>query len=385
MKKFFAMMLAVCMMGTTVYGAEIPTETKQENVATEDLTSEEEQKKVMAKPLLQKVQIDREEVTLPGYRIDGYTYFRVRDVAREMTKNAFFKDENEDSKVPIKVNYFDVMYDEEENSIHLKSEKKYVDRGQEGSFILSLKEDKEAIPSEAEVKVDGERYGRKLQGYVIDGYTYYKLRDLGNAVNFPVDWCEEEQVIEIAASISMSAARKPVIYLYPKETTEVSVHLDYKGDLIVTYPAYNDGWKVTAQPDGTLTNHADGKEYSYLFWEGEGYGEMDFSEGFVVKGEDTVAFLQEKLSAMGMTPREYNEFIVYWLPYMQDNAYNLISFQWENYNESAKLNITPEPDNMLRVFMAFKALEEPVDIPEQKLPTLQREGFTVVEWGGTEM
>ena len=112
---------------------------------------------------------------------------------------------------------------------------------------------------------------------------------------------------------------------------------------------------------------------------------MDFSEGFVVKGEDTVSFLQDKLSEMGMTPREYNEFIVYWLPYMQDNPYNLISFQWDNYAESAKLNITPEPDNMLRVFMAFKALNEPVEVPEQKLPVLNREGFTVVEWGGTEV
>ena len=112
---------------------------------------------------------------------------------------------------------------------------------------------------------------------------------------------------------------------------------------------------------------------------------MDFSEGFCVKGEDTATFLQETLAAMGLTPKEYNEFIVYWLPYMQDNAYNLISFQWENYDEAAKLEIAPEPDNLLRVFMAFKGLEASVDIPEQKLPTLQREGFTVVEWGGTEV
>lgn len=202
-------------------------------------------------------------------------------------------------------------------------------------------------------------------------------------MHFPVDWCEDERVIEIA-TMEM-AARKPVIYLYPEKTTEISVELEYDGVLTTTYPAYHNGWKVTAQPDGTLTNHADGREYSYLFWEGEGYGEPDFSEGFVVKGEDTVSFLQETLAAMGMMPKEYNEFIVYWLPYLQNNAYNLISFQWENYEEAAKLHITPEPDNLLRVFMAFKALDEPMDLPEQKLPVLQREGFTVVEWGGTEV
>ncbi len=201
--------------------------------------------------------------------------------------------------------------------------------------------------------------------------------------------CQEKETFEKKLSVEEDVEDvpttydKPVIYLYPEETTDVSVKVDC--DLTVTYPAYGDGWRVTAQPDGTLTNHADGKEYSYLFWEGEGYGKMDFSEGFCVKGEDTAAFLQETLAAMGLTPKEYNEFIVYWLPDMQENPYNLISFQWENYNEAAKLEITPEPDNMLWVFMAFKGTETPVDIPEQKLPTLQREGFTVVEWGGTEV
>ena len=50
------------------------------------------------------------------------------------------------------------------------------------------------------------------------------------------------------------------------------------------------------------------------------------SAGFVVKGEDTAAFLQEKLAYLGLTPREYNECIVYWLPRLEGNPYNLISF-----------------------------------------------------------
>lgn len=178
---------------------------------------------------------------------------------------------------------------------------------------------------------------------------------------------------------------KPLIYLYPEEETEVSVKLDFVGKLTVTYPAYGDIWEVTAQPDGTLRNHADGKEYAYLFWEGEGMRDFDFSEGFVIKGEDAAEFLQEQLTEMGLTVRESNEFIVYWLPRMQENQYNLVSFQWENYEEAAKLKITPEPDNILRVFMAFKGIDKPIEIPEQKLPKLTREGFTVVEWGGTEI
>lgn len=177
---------------------------------------------------------------------------------------------------------------------------------------------------------------------------------------------------------------KPVIYLYPEQETEVSVQLDYDGELTCTYPAYEDGWSVTAQPDGTLTDEA-GKQYSYLFWEGETDIEYDMSRGFVVKGSDTAEFLQEKLSYLGLTPREYNEFIVYWLPKMQDHPYNLIAFQQEAYTDSAALTISPQPDSILRVFMAYQPLEQPVEIEEQVLAPFAREGFAVVEWGGTEI
>lgn len=177
-------------------------------------------------------------------------------------------------------------------------------------------------------------------------------------------------------------ASKPVVYLYPTEQTDVIVQLDYAGTVTCTYPEYQNGWQVTAYPDGTLVDHRDGKEYSYLFWEGSSATDYDFSNGFVVKGSDTATFLEEKLSYMGLTPKEYNEFIVYWLPQMQKNPYNLISFQGEAYTQSARLKIDPEPDSVLRVFMAYRPLTEPVDIPEQTLSPFIRSGFTVVEWGG---
>lgn len=178
---------------------------------------------------------------------------------------------------------------------------------------------------------------------------------------------------------------KPVIYLYPEESTEVNVKLSFNGELDCTYPQYSEnGWTVTANPDGTLVT-ADGREYSYLFWDGTSNVDYDMSKGFVVKGEDTEAFLQEKLEYMGLTPREYNEFIVYWLPLMQDNEYNLIAFQGEEYTDNAELEITPAPDSVLRVFMTFRALDAPVEVEEQQLDTFERSGFTVIEWGGTEL
>ncbi len=176
---------------------------------------------------------------------------------------------------------------------------------------------------------------------------------------------------------------KPVIYLYPEEKTDVSVKLDYNGELTVTYPEYGDGWNVTAMPDGTLYDK-NGNEYSYLFWEGKSNIQYDFSKGFCVKGKDTAEFLRWALSTLGLTPREYNEFIVFWLPFMQDNEYNIISFQYDCYTDNAILSVTPDPDTILRVFMAFCPSDEYIEIPEQELITTERNGFTVVEWGGTK-
>lgn len=178
---------------------------------------------------------------------------------------------------------------------------------------------------------------------------------------------------------------KPVIYLYPEEAVEVTVELDYRGELTCTYPAYDGKWRVLAEPDGTLRDLRGGGTYPYLFWEGRGPFKADFSRGFVVKGEDTAKFLEGVLRKMGLLEKEYREFIVYWLPRMEKNPYNLIAFQKENYEKAAALQVTPKPDTVLRVSMAFRALDAPIKIPPQTIPSVKREGFTLVEWGGMEV
>ena len=175
-----------------------------------------------------------------------------------------------------------------------------------------------------------------------------------------------------------------MIYLYPESKTDVTVKLDYAGELTCTYPAYQDGWNVSASPDGTLTD-ADGQTYNYLYWEGESGADYDFSSGYCVAGSDTAAFLENALSKLGLTRREANEFMVYWLPLMQDNPYNLIAFQSDVYTQNAQLLIDPVPDTLLRVFMAWKPVDEAVEIPAQSISAPARTGFTVVEWGGCQV
>ncbi len=175
---------------------------------------------------------------------------------------------------------------------------------------------------------------------------------------------------------------KPVIYLYPTQPTDCTVTVGYPL-FTYTYPKYEDGWHVTAYPDGRLVNRADGSAHYYLFWEGNVRINWDFSSGFVVKGSDTEKFLREKLAFMGLTPREYNDFITYWVPQMQNAAYNLVTFAGAQYEALAPLTVTPAPDSVLRVHMVFRPIDAPVDIPEQALTPFVRRGFTVVEWGAT--
>ena len=177
---------------------------------------------------------------------------------------------------------------------------------------------------------------------------------------------------------------KPVIYLYPESKTDVTVKLDYAGELTCTYPEYQDGWKVKASPDGTLTD-ADGQTYNYLYWEGENSVSYDFSSGYCVAGSDTASFLEDALQQLGLTRQEANEFIVYWLPLMKENPYNLITFQSDVYTQAAQLSVDPAPDTVIRVFMAWKPLKDAVEIPAQDLTAPDRTGFTVVEWGGSQV
>ena len=191
--------------------------------------------------------------------------------------------------------------------------------------------------------------------------------------------------VGLSGCVMEATTEKPVIYLYSEEETQVNVKLDYDGTLTSTYPSYENGWTVDAAPDGTLTDPSTGRQYYCLFWEGMTDTEYDFSTGFCVAGVDTAAFLEGALADLGLTEKEANEFIIYWLPKMEGNAYNLISFQREAYTDSAVLTIDPAPDTLIRVFMAWQGLDEPVEVQPQSLTAPERTGFTAVEWGGTEV
>jgi Tfp pilus assembly protein PilX len=181
-------------------------------------------------------------------------------------------------------------------------------------------------------------------------------------------------------------AYKPVIYLYPTTAELVNVKLSYPTGLAATIPSYNPstGWNVLAQPSGKLTNIVNGKQYPYLYWEGN-YTNFNFnmSQGFVVPGTQTADFLNSELPKIGLSKSETAAFIQYWVPRMEHNKFSLIHFAGKDYTSMAKLDITPKPSSLLRVFMAEEPISQPVPVTPQTFPTFHRNGFTAVEWGGT--
>ena len=179
---------------------------------------------------------------------------------------------------------------------------------------------------------------------------------------------------------SSFAYAKPVLYLYPEETTEVTVKFEHPERLTTVYPAYNDGWRVTAKPDGTLTDGR--RSYYALYWEESSGFEPDFTEGFLVE-DNYSEFLEDKLDEIGLTEREANEFIMYWLPILEKNEKSLVYFELTESREAGNaLHISPEPDSLLRVAIHIKKADGTENISEQKLEHFERTGFTAVEWGG---
>ena len=256
-----------------------------------------------------------------------------------------------------------------------------------------------------EFKVNGKAFTGQLITYFnpkgLEDRMYYKLPFVDGKLNGEViinnDWGrlelhekftmgELDTVLFQLDYSKMEGLAKPIIYLYPEEECEVEVKLKIDGKLTHTYPKYEYGWKVKAQPDGTLFDES-GKEYYALYWEGLSNNQFTIKEGAIIRGEQSAEFLEKALETLGLTRREANEFIVYWLPQLEQNPYNLIHFSTKEYEEMAQLEITPEPETIIRVMMVFEPLTIPKAIKKQNLEELKvdRKGFTVVEWGGSKI
>ena len=197
----------------------------------------------------------------------------------------------------------------------------------------------------------------------------------------------EELDVEVYTKITSeqcdpNVSYKPIIYIYPKEDMDLTVKLGNTDDLLYTYPKYNNIWNVRVSKNGNIYDYDTKRNYYGLYWEAKDNYKLNMNEGFVVKGEDSVKFLEEKLEILGLNEYEINEFIIYWIDKLENNKYNFISFR-NSEDINMPLEFSEEPDTLIRVMMDFKELDKPIKVKEQQLTKVERTGFTIVEWGGT--
>lgn len=181
---------------------------------------------------------------------------------------------------------------------------------------------------------------------------------------------------------------KPVIYLYSNKKIEAQVELSFAGDIYFTYPIANDGhWECTVEANGQLV--VNGQKHNYLFWEGKttiSTEDIDKNIGYKVKTDTLISFFENTLNQLNFNADEREDFITYWGPKMIQYDYVNIQFWTHTYEKYAQLKIQPKPDQIARFFMVWSESNNNASVRQsQKLQPIQRKGFHVLEWGGTEV
>jgi hypothetical protein len=177
---------------------------------------------------------------------------------------------------------------------------------------------------------------------------------------------------------------KPAVYLYPIKKEAVQVSINPIGKLLYSDPTYpQGGWNVTAYPDGRI--YYNDTKFDYLFYEAE-IADKNITlpkEGFVVDYNLLSAFLPDLVSRLGLNTKETKQFSEYWLKVLPKSSYYQIKIVKEDVLEKiSPLTIIPLPKTIIRVTLHFTPLDKKIDTVEPQVSKLQRNGFTVVEWGG---
>jgi hypothetical protein len=130
---------------------------------------------VIANWTTSKVFVNGERGSFDAYNIENHNYFKLREIAYALNGTK---------------KQFEVEWDGSANAIHLTSGKEYTPVGQEitviGAGNILVRETMTVYPTTSTIYLDGVKIS--VTAYNIAGANYFKLRDLGMAFEFGVDW-----------------------------------------------------------------------------------------------------------------------------------------------------------------------------------------------------
>ena len=158
-------------------------------------------------PTKSKIFLDFEQVYFETYLIDGYNYFKLRDLAYA------FNNTNKS---------FQVEWNEALDRIDIITNKKYTQIGTEMTDLNPNKLKKYATTTSSEIYINGQR--KEFKTYNIDEYNYFKLRDVLKVIDCGVTYDENTQFINIYTSwsyVSDEYVKLPILMYH---------HLDYSAD-----------------------------------------------------------------------------------------------------------------------------------------------------------
>ena len=132
----------------------------------------------IALPTASNVFVNGEDVSFDAFNIGGFNYFKLRDIAYTLSGTT---------------RQFDVGWDNENNAILLTSDSPYTIVGSEMAHAAGG--NKQATPSTTRIYLDSNEV--QLTAYNIEGSNYFMLRDIGQVIDFYVNWDEENERIII--------------------------------------------------------------------------------------------------------------------------------------------------------------------------------------------
>lgn len=163
MKKF-AVLLALLILTSPMTALANSNEGKVENKAK---ISKLESDESLAETSREKVRFDGKDIKINFYLINRSNYVRIRDAA------ALLKD------TPAK---FMVSYDNEGQKVIIT---KGQNQKEDFTYVEKTVEEKIAKTNKQKI-VDSQGKDIELNGYFIDGYNYFRLRDLAKIIDFGV-------------------------------------------------------------------------------------------------------------------------------------------------------------------------------------------------------
>lgn len=136
-----------------------------------------------AVPTTSTVLVNGNNIKFDSYNINGNNYFKLRDLAYVLNTTE---------------KQFSIGYNEVLNTVSLTSRQPYIAVG--GEMEIGDGDNVQTEPTSSTILKNGEVV--RLQAYLIDDSNYFKLRDIGELLDFSVEWNGEENSISIDTSKS---------------------------------------------------------------------------------------------------------------------------------------------------------------------------------------